>query len=386
MDPEDYSIFRAFFNPVIRHYHGDTTGAKKHTTSWETSDESFDVSEFGSDKLSMRVRVGRNLVGHKLPGAMTKECRVIFENKMLPVFDKLIKKYGGKVYSLSPDLGEDTANPNLITEGTYQELVDSHIMFKDMSSDSFLKSAGISNDWPYGRGCWQSEDRMRVIWFGEEDQLRIMCMKESVDIKEIFTSLKEMLDTIESLDDIEFAKHEDYGYITSCPSNLGTGMRASVHIKAPALVMDGTDVLLKELCAPLGLSVRGTGGEHTPIVDCTVDISPSSRLFVSEGDIISSLYAGAKHIDSVEKKVAHFLQMKDSQIKNKVKNAPIKAGDNETVSTFVASTKGFVILSSDTTVEDEEQAEKIKNMKDQMKAIKTSTSNSSRSVMEPVEA
>mmetsp|Transcript_5435 Transcript_5435/g.5198 ORF Transcript_5435/g.5198 Transcript_5435/m.5198 type:complete len:99 (+) Transcript_5435:174-470(+) len=87
------------------------------------------------------------------------------------------------------------------------------------------------------------------------------------------------------------------------------------------------------------------------------------------------------------KKVAHFLQMKDSQIKNKVKNAPIKAGDKETVSTFVASTKGFVILSSDTnTVEDEEQAEKIKNMKDQMKAIKTSTSNSSRSVMEPVEA
>ena len=60
----------------------------------------------------------------------------------------------------------------------YKELVDAHVMFKDMDADPFLKSAGISSDWPYGRGCWQSEDKQCIIWFGEEDQLRIMCMKK----------------------------------------------------------------------------------------------------------------------------------------------------------------------------------------------------------------
>ena len=49
-------------------------------------------------------------------------------------------------------------------------------MFKDMSADSFLLSAGISADWPYGRGCYVSEDKKFIIWCGEEDHLRIMCM------------------------------------------------------------------------------------------------------------------------------------------------------------------------------------------------------------------
>ena len=45
-----------------------------------------------------------------------------------------------------------------------------------------MKSAGISSDWPYGRGCWQSEDKQCIIWFGEEDQLRIMCMKKGTKL------------------------------------------------------------------------------------------------------------------------------------------------------------------------------------------------------------
>ena len=50
-----------------------------------------------------------------------------------------------------------------------------------------------------------------------------------------------MLDVVEKIDGIEFAKDEQYGYVTSCPSNLGTGMRASVHVKVPKLTADGTD-------------------------------------------------------------------------------------------------------------------------------------------------
>ena len=70
-------------------------------------------------------------------------------------------------------------------------------------------------------------------------------------------------------------------------------MRASVHVKIPKLTADGTDKKAKEVCKPLGLSVRGTGGEHTPSgKDGTVDISPSARLFIREKDIIAALYEG----------------------------------------------------------------------------------------------
>uniref|UniRef100_A0A7S4QQL5 Phosphagen kinase C-terminal domain-containing protein n=1 Tax=Ditylum brightwellii TaxID=49249 RepID=A0A7S4QQL5_9STRA len=229
MTPTDYSKFGGFFDKVIRDYHGDESGSKKHETDWDTDDADYDVKKLGQDELSMRVRVGRNLLGFN------------------------------------------------------------------------LKSAGISSDWPYGRGCWQSEDKMRIIWFGEEDQLRIMCMKKGSNLLEVFSNLNEMLSTVESIEGIEFAKDEQYGYVTSCPSNLGTGMRASVHVKIPNLTADGTDAKAKEVCKPLGLSVRGTGGEHTPIgADGTVDISPSARLFIKEKEIIGKLYEGIEKLMAIE--------------------------------------------------------------------------------------
>ena len=233
---------------------------------------------------------------------MDRDERIRFEKTMLKAFEKLqaMPEYGGTVYSLSPDHG-DGPNPNLISDEEYNRLVKAHVMFKDMDADPYLKSAGISSDWPFGRGCWQSADKMRIIWFGEEDQLRIMCMKKGSNLLEVFTNLNEMLKTVESMEGIEFAKDDSYGYVTSCPSNLGTGMRASVHIKIPKLTADGTDKKAKEVCKPLGLSVRGTGGEHTPIgADGTVDISPSARLFIKESEIIGKLYGGIEKLMAIE--------------------------------------------------------------------------------------
>jgi len=306
MAPEDYDTLSDFFDPVIRAYHRASADAV-HVTDWDASKVGdngvLDVTKLGLDQLSMRVRVGRNLASFNLPGAMDRAERIKFEKTMLKAFEKLqaMPDYGGTVYSLSPDLG-DEPNPNLITDEKYNQLVKAHVMFKDMDADPYLKSAGIASDWPYGRGCWQSADGQCIIWFGEEDQLRIMCMKKGTKLNEVFDRLHKMLETVESIDGIEFARSDKYGYVTSCPTNLGTGMRASVHIKIPNLTADGTEAKAKAVCKPLGLSVRGTGGEHTPIgADGTVDISPSARLFIKERDIIAALYAGIEQLMEKEK-------------------------------------------------------------------------------------
>lgn len=307
MKPSDYDKFHPFFDKVIREYHGDPTGTKKHVTNWDAKDVGengvLDVTKLGLSELSMRVRVGRNLKQFNLPGLMDKAERIKFEQTMLAAFAKLIANpaYGGHVYSLTPDFGEGKANPNLISAAKYKELVDAHIMFKDMDADPYLKSAGISSNWPYGRGCYVSADGQFIIWFGEEDQLRIMCMKKGTKLNEVFDRLCEGLKVVESIDGIDFATSKDYGYVTSCPSNLGTGMRASVHIKIPNLTSDGTEKKAKEICKPLGLSVRGTGGEHTPIgADGTVDISPQARLFIEERQIIAFLYSGIQKLMAAE--------------------------------------------------------------------------------------
>jgi len=126
-------------------------------------------------------------------------------------------------------------------------------------------------------------------------------MKKGSVLNEVFDRLKKALDTVEAIDGLDFAYSPDFGVITSCPTNLGTGMRASVHVALPNLTSDKTDTKVKAICKPLGLSVRGLGGEHTPIGDDgTVDISPSGRFCIKEGEIIGALYKGLESLVAEE--------------------------------------------------------------------------------------
>jgi ATP:guanido phosphotransferase, C-terminal catalytic domain len=284
--PDDYEVFYEAFDKVVREYHK-IEGDFRHVNNWDLStkaeklialgcsDGVLDLARLGLESSSMRVRIGRNLCDFPLPGSMTELDRTALESKMIGAFKSMMAnpEFGGQYYSLTP------GNPFYINETKYQELVADHIMFKDMSNDSYLNSAGISSNWPYGRGCYVSEDKEFIVWVGEEDHLRIMCMMKGTVLNGVFDRLQNAEKIVEQYG--KFARSQNYGFVTSCPTNLGTGMRASIHVKLPGLTADGTDKKAKEVCRPLGLSVRGLGGEHTPIgADGTVDISPSARLMV----------------------------------------------------------------------------------------------------------
>jgi hypothetical protein len=90
------------------------------------------------------VRVGRNLKAFPLPAAMSREDRCAMEEQLAAAFNTLIaaEEYGGKYVSITP------GHPREISAEEYEALVTAHIMFKDMSADSFLTSAGIASDWP----------------------------------------------------------------------------------------------------------------------------------------------------------------------------------------------------------------------------------------------
>lgn len=158
MNPSDYDEFKPFFSKVLAGYHGVAEDAK-HVNDWSIEslpsgtvpeDGKFNLLALGLPPLSMRVRVGRNLVDFPLPGAMFQHQRVAMEKKMCAAFDILIENpdFGGQYYSLTP------GHPAKISDAKYAELVREHIMFKDMSADSFLLQAGIASDWPHGRGCY----------------------------------------------------------------------------------------------------------------------------------------------------------------------------------------------------------------------------------------
>ena len=110
-------------------------------------------------------------------------------------------------------------------------MIEDHFLFKE--GDRFLESCGLNRDWPSGRGIFHNKEKTFLIWVNEEDQLRIISMQQGADILAVFTRLSTAATLIEK--EAKFSHDDHLGYITSCPTNLGTALRASVHIKLPFL-------------------------------------------------------------------------------------------------------------------------------------------------------
>mmetsp|Transcript_83506 Transcript_83506/g.167240 ORF Transcript_83506/g.167240 Transcript_83506/m.167240 type:complete len:134 (-) Transcript_83506:136-537(-) len=108
-------------------------------------------------------------------------------------------------------------------------------------------------------------------------------------------------------------------------------MRASVHLKLPNLTENGTDFAkAKTAATPLGLSLRGIGGEHSPIgADGTVDVSPSARLFVTEAEIVSQLFTGVQTLMLKESPAAPLKNTSGVQtlLQKEVQAAPMENQD-----------------------------------------------------------
>lgn len=299
---EDYDDFELLLDPMIRDYHKISVGqeiAQKHDWSAATSSCSLEDIDEALRDVSMRVRVGRNVASFPLPGSMTKTDRLAFEKLMIKAFEALKDDpdFGGAYYSLTP------GSPFELKGEAYQARVDAHQMFKDMSGDRYLNSGGISSDWPFGRGMYISAAEDFIVWVGEEDHLRIMAMKRGGDLAGLFARLHTGLDKFSKLAP-DFAHSDKYGFITSCPTNLGTAMRASLHMALPNVTKDGQDLeAAKTAAQKFGLSVRGVGGEHSGAGQGgIIDISPSARLGITESEIMQRLFEGAKALWLLETK------------------------------------------------------------------------------------
>lgn len=167
-----------------------------------------------------------------------------------------------------------------MTPETSKQLIDDHFLFKE--GDRFLKACNLNRDWPSGRGIFHNEKKTFLVWVNEEDQLRIISMQPGAGIAEVFGRLSRAAAHIETI--CKFAHDDHLGYITSCPTNLGTALRASVHIKLPKL-MNNKEVFNK-IADENYVQIRGIHGEHTETNDGVFDISNKRRLGRSERELV----------------------------------------------------------------------------------------------------
>lgn len=160
----------------------------------------------------------------------------------------------------------------------------------------------MNRDWPEGRGIFHNDAKSFLVWVNEEDQLRIISMQQGADIGAVFERLARACEHIEKKAKFSHDKH--LGYITSCPTNLGTALRASVHIALPNLGKDENKAKFNEIADKHYVQIRGIHGEHSESADHVYDISNKRRLGRSEKDLVQDMYDGVKTMIEEEKKLA----------------------------------------------------------------------------------
>jgi hypothetical protein len=219
--PDTYRAFSDFFDKIIEDYHGHKP-TDRHISSMDASKLNappFEAHEAAMIK-STRIRVARNYADVRLGPGISKQDRL----KLVDRFEQVAKGFtgdlAGKFYSL------DT-----MSQADQNQLIEDHFLFKE--GDRFLQACGLNRDWPSGRGIFHNNAKTFLVWINEEDELRIISMQNGANIGEVFERLCRAANMLEN--NAEFAQNEHLGYITSCPTNCGTGLRASVHIKLPNL-------------------------------------------------------------------------------------------------------------------------------------------------------
>ena len=281
-DAESYAVFAPLFDPVISAYHGFGPEERHRESLPEEGELPSEALDDGGLILSTRVRVGRNLAGYPFPAMIGAGERLAVEKRLVHALSSLTGDLAGRYYPLGR-----MAEPDRI------RLVEDHFLFK--KGDRFLESAGVNRDWPHGRGIYHSADKRFLAWVGEEDHLRIIAMEAGGDIIGVFRRLVRAATALEER--LPFARDSRLGYLSSCPTNLGTAMRASVHIRLSRL---GERADFEAICGGLGLAVRGVHGEHSASEGGVYDISNRQRLGISEAEIIAKLVTGIGKLVEME--------------------------------------------------------------------------------------
>lgn len=216
--------------------------------------------------ISTRIRIARNLKEYPFP------CRLNDETKC-------------KVYSLVKDavLNGNTAiadkfrfiQMSELTQEQAVSLVERHLVSPEFISDR------------QGRGLLLLDDESVSVMINEEDHIRIQVMKQGLDLDGAY-DVADKIDTI--LDErLNFAFNDKLGYLTQCPTNIGTGMRASIMLHLPALQNSKAMNRIASTLSKLGLTLRGMYGEGSEPKGALYQLSNQVTLGISEEQAMNNL-------------------------------------------------------------------------------------------------
>ena len=228
--------------------------------------------------VSTRIRLARNLKEIPFPSRMTADMR---KDLMLKVKNAIADSNTPFSHSLKfIDMSD-------VPETEVKAMVERHIISPEFSQ------------FTEGRGIIISEDESISIMIGEEDHIRIQVILPGLQLEKAY-NIAEQIDSL-LFSKLSFAFHPNLGYLTECPTNLGTGLRASVMLHLPLCESTGQLATIKDAVSKIGFTVRGLYGEGSKSEASLYQISNQITLGISEKNAIENLKTIASQIMEKER-------------------------------------------------------------------------------------
>lgn len=228
--------------------------------------------------LSSRIRLARNFRNYKFPTIFSTEEG----QQVINAVYETVKEHHFSTIGNLELLVMDELQPL-----HKRVLVEKHLISPHLAENSVLGA------------CILSENEEVSIMVNEEDHIRIQCLFPGLQLSEALNIANEIDDQIEQ--HVDYAYDEEIGYLTSCPTNVGTGMRASVMMHLPGLVLTHQLNRIIPAINQLGLVVRGIYGEGSEALGNIFQISNQITLGKSEEDIVEELQSVVAQLISQER-------------------------------------------------------------------------------------
>ena len=239
--------------------------------------------------MSTRIRLARNLAHYPFPGWAKKAQREEVLGQCLDVVmrvPKIKSPKGGRLEDLS--------------ELHRQILLERHLISRELSCE------------PEGAGVIISISRNQAcsIMINEEDHLRIQVLRNGLHLKRAWNFIDAIDNVIEQ--SLNYAYSKELGYLTACPTNVGTGLRASAMLHLPGLVISGQMDKVVRAVNQLGIAVRGIFGEGSDASGSFFQISNQQTLGETEAEILQRLRSVMSTIMEREEDARETVLEKDS--------------------------------------------------------------------------
>lgn len=229
--------------------------------------------------VSSRIRLARNLSDLPFPRCMDESQL----NELKIKVKKAVSELDSNLFGTMKFIEMDD-----VPEIEIKAMVERHVISPDFSNNCTKRAIVIS------------EDESISIMIGEEDHLRIQVTCGGMSLDKAY-QIADMLDTA-LYEKLTFAYDSELGFLTECPTNIGTGLRASVMIHLPVVEAKGSISEITEAVSKIGLTVRGMYGEGTKASSALYQISNQITLGISEQSAVDNLRVITEQIIEKEKK------------------------------------------------------------------------------------